>query len=130
MSFDQIADMLTRIKNASKAGKQDVSMPASNFKVEIAKLLHKYGYVEKVSIFSESNKKQLRLDLKYIGRYPAIKEIIQVSKQGQRIYAGKGNIPFVKNGMGVAIISTSKGLLTDREARKEGIGGEVICKLW
>ena len=130
MSFDQIADMLTRIRNAQSAGKLDVAMPASNFKLSLAKLLHENGYVEEVSIFSEGSKKYIRMRLKYISNAPAIKGIKRVSKQGQRIYVGKSKIPRVKNGFGIAIISTSKGVITDEQARKLGLGGEVICEVW
>ncbi len=130
MSLDQIADMLTRIRNAQCKGKLDVAMPASNFKLALSTLLCENGYVEQVSIFSEGNKKYIRLRLKYTDSVPAIKAIKRVSKQGQRIYVGCGEIPWVKNGFGIAVISTSKGVLTDKQARKFGVGGEVICELW
>jgi len=130
MSFDQIADMFTRIRNAQSAGKVDVAMPASNFKLALAKLLHECGYIEEVSIFSEGNKKYIRLRLKYIEGGPAIKGIRRVSSQGQRIYVGKQRVPRVKSGYGIAIISTSKGIMTDNQARKQGVGGEVICEIW
>ncbi|MEA2007186.1 MAG: 30S ribosomal protein S8 [Patescibacteria group bacterium] len=130
MSVDQIADMLTRIRNAQCAGKHDVSMPASNFKIALAKLFQKNGYIDEVSIFSEGNKKYLRLRLRYVDREPAIKGIRRVSRQGQRIYIGKNKIPRVRNGYGIAVISTSQGVLTDDEARKEGLGGEMICEMW
>ena len=130
MSIDQIADMLTRIRNAQRAGKADVSMPASNFKLALAQLLQKQGYLEEVSIFSEGNKRYLRLRLKYVEKNPAIKGLRRVSRQGQRIYVSKTEIPRVKNGYGIAVISTSKGVLTDDEARKNGVGGEMICEVW
>lgn len=130
MSVDQIADMLTRVRNAQNAGKFEVSMPASNFKLEIARQFQKSGYIDEVSIFSEGNKRYLRLRLKYMGKTPAIKGVKMVSKQGQRIYAGKKRISRVKNGFGVSIVSTSQGVMTDDEARKKGIGGEMICEVW
>ncbi len=131
MSFDHTSDMLTRIRNAGKANKLDVEMPATNFKVALARLMQKNGYLDEVSLFSEGNKKFLRLKLKYIDNsVPAIKGIRRVSTQGQRIYVGKDEIPHVKNGFGIAVISTSRGVLTDEEARKEGMGGEVICEIW
>lgn len=130
MSFDQIADMLTRIRNAQSASKLDVAMPASNFKLSLAKLLHENGYVEEVSIFSEGSKKYIRIRLKYVNNAPAIKGIKRVSKQGQRIYAGRAKVPRVKNGFGISVISTSKGVITDEQARKLGVGGEVVCEVW
>ena len=130
MSVDQIADMLTRIRNAQRAGKHDVSMPASNFKLSLAQLFQKQGYIDEVSIFSEGNKRYLRLRLRYVDKEPAIKELRRISRQGQRIYVGKNKIPRVKNGYGIAVISTSQGVLTDDEARKQGLGGEMICEMW
>ena len=130
MSFDQIADMFTRIRNAQSAGKVDVAMPASNFKLSLSKLLHECGYIEEVSIFSEGNKKYLRLRLKYVDNSPAIKGIKRISSQGQRIYVGRNKIPHVKNGFGIAIISTSRGVMTDSQARKQGVGGELIGEIW
>lgn len=130
MSVDQIADMLTRIRNAQLAGKFDVSMPASNFKLEIAQLLQRKKFVEEVSIFSEGNKRYLRLRLRYIDKAPAIKGIKRISTQGQRIYIGKSRISSVKNGFGIAILSTSHGVMTDEDARKKGVGGELICEVW
>jgi small subunit ribosomal protein S8 len=130
MSLDQISDMLTRIRNAQAAGKEDVEMPASNFKVALARLMNKYGYLKEVILFSEGEKRYLRLKLIYLDGRPAIQGIKQISKQGQRIYVKKGEVPYVKNGHGLAIISTPQGVLTDNEARKKGVGGEVICQLW
>jgi small subunit ribosomal protein S8 len=131
MSFDQIADMLTRIRNAQLARKKDTVMPLSKFKLAIAQVLYKQGKISKVSIFSDGNKNFLRLKLKYdqIGN-PVIKEIKRISKQGCRIYKERQEIKRIKDGYGFAIISTSKGLLTDDETRKQKIGGEVICEIW
>jgi len=130
MSFDQISDMLTRIRNAQMAGKRDVLMQASRLKLAVAQVLNKEKYLGDVSIYSEGNKKYLKIQLKYENNDPTINGIKRVSRQGQRIYVGKGRIPKVRNGYGLAIISTSKGVLTDNEARKMGIGGEVICEVW
>lgn len=131
MSFDQIADMLTRIRNAQLAKKMDTVMPLSKFKLAIAQVLYKQGRISKVSIFSDGNKNFLRLKLKYDENgAPIIREIKRVSKQGCRIYKGKAEIQNVKDGYGFSIISTSKGLLTDNEARKEKVGGEIICEVW
>jgi len=130
MSFDQISDMLTRIRNAQMAGKRDVLMQASRLKLAVAQVLNKEKYLGDVSIYSEGNKKYLKIQLKYENNDPTINGIKRVSRQGQRIYVGKGRIPKVRNGYGLAIISTSKGVLTDNEARKMGVGGEVICEVW
>ena len=130
MSFDQIADMLTRIRNAQRSNKADVIMPASKLKLAVAKVLYKEKYINDVSVFSEGNKNFLKIKLKYTESQPAIKEINKISKQGQRIYVNKQSMPVVKNGFGMAIISTSKGVLTNKQARKEGVGGEIICEVW
>ena len=130
MSFDQIADMLSRIRNAQKAGKADVSMPASRLKEAIAKVLYRQGYVSEVTAFSEGNKNFLRIALKYNNNQPVIQGIKRISRPGQRVYVGKKEIPQVKNGYGIVIISTSKGILTGEEARQKGIGGEVVCEVW
>ena len=130
MSFDHIADMLTRIRNAQQAGKADVRMPASKMKLAIAQLLYKNGYLEEVSLFSEGDKNYLRLRLKYESGIPAIKGLRRVSRQGQRIYIGKDRIPTVRSGHGIAILTTSKGVLTGVDAKKENIGGELLCEVW
>jgi len=130
MSFDQIADMLSRIRNAQKAGKADVSMPASRLKEAIAKVLYRQGYVSEVTAFSEGSKNFLRITLKYNNNQPVIQGIKRISRPGQRVYVGKKEIPQVKNGYGIVIISTSKGILTGEEARQKGIGGEVVCEVW
>lgn len=131
MSFDQIADMLTRIRNAQLARKTDTEMPLSKFKLAIAQVLYKREKISKVSIFSDGNKDFLKLKLKYDQNgQPLIKEIKRISKQGCRVYKGKKDIKRVKDGYGFAIISTPKGLLTDDEARKAKVGGEVICEVW
>jgi small subunit ribosomal protein S8 len=130
MNIDQIADILTRIRNAQQAKKTDVSMPASKFKLSLAKLLSRNKYVGDVATFSEGNKNYLKIQLKYLNGVPVIKGLKRISKQGQRIYMNKTELPIVKNGYGMAVISTSHGLLTDQSARKKGLGGEVICEIW
>ena len=130
MSFDQIADMLSRIRNAQKAGKAEVAMPASKLKEAIAMVLYQQGYISKVTAFSEGSKNFLRITLKYENGQPAIQGINRVSRLRQRLYVSKKNIPRIKNGYGIVIISTSKGILTGEEARQKGVGGEVICEVW
>jgi len=130
MNIDQIADMLTRIRNAQQARQMEVVMPSSKFKVALAEILNKNNYVGDVATFSEGNKQFLKIRLKYSDGKPAIRGLKKVSKQGQRIYIGKDELPIVKNGYGIAVISTSKGLLTGREAYKNGLGGEYICEVW
>ena len=130
MNIDQVADMLTRIRNAQLARKSEVVMPSSKFKVALAKLLNKKDYVREVVTFVDDNKTYLKVQLKYIYSKPAIKGIKRISKQGQRIYMNKGELPIVKNGYGMAVISTSQGLMSDQKARKNGLGGEIICEVW
>lgn len=124
---DPVADMLTRIRNAQGVGKVSVEMPSSKLKVAIAQVLKDEGYVEGFSIVGEEKKPVLKVDLKYYAGAPVIEKIERVSRPGLRIYKGKGDIPQVMNGLGVAIVSTSKGVMTDRKARSTGVGGEVIC---
>jgi small subunit ribosomal protein S8 len=130
MNIDQVADMLTRIRNAQLARKTEVSMPSSKFKVALAKLMNKNNYIGDVVTFADGNKNYLKIQLKYDNNRPVIKHLKRISKQGQRIYMNKGELPIVKNGYGTAIISTSQGLLTDKSARKKGLGGEIICEIW
>ncbi len=124
---DPIADMLTRVRNALAAGKLDVSMPSSTKKVAIASLLKDEGYVNDFSVQDIDGKPALKIDLKYYEGKPVIEMITRVSRPGLRVYKGKDELPTVMNGLGVAVISTSKGLMADRAARKAGHGGEVIC---
>ena len=124
---DPIADMLTRIRNAQSANKTSVSMPASKTKSAIANLLKDEGYVAAYETLSEDSKPVMKVDLKYYEGQPVIAEITRVSRPGLRIYKAADDLPKVRGGLGVAIISTSKGLMSDRAARKAGIGGEVIC---
>jgi small subunit ribosomal protein S8 len=124
---DPIADMLTRIRNALSAGKLTVTMPSSKQKVAIANLLKEEGYVSTVTAKDIDGKPVLEVALKYYEGAPVIDMIKRVSRPGLRVYKGKDEIPTVMNGLGIAVVSTSKGLMTDRAARKAGHGGEVIC---
>ena len=124
---DPISDMLTRIRNAQMAEKITVVMPSSKLKVAIAKVLQDEGYVDGFKISSDDGKPVLEICLKYYAGRPVIEKIQRVSRPGLRIYKGCEDIPKVMNGLGVAIVSTSKGLMTDRKARANGIGGEVLC---
>lgn len=132
MMTDPIADMLTRIRNASAVRKPEASLPFSKIKFAIAKIFEREGYLVKAErAVSASRHEELRLVLKYLeGNKPAIQGIERVSRPGCRIYAPKDELPRVLSGYGLAIISTSKGLMTNKEARKQGLGGEVICKVW
>jgi small subunit ribosomal protein S8 len=124
---DPIADMLTRIRNAQMTEKVSVAMPSSQLKVAIAKVLKDEGYIEDFRVAGESAKPQLEIALKYYAGRPVIEKIERISTPGLRIYRGKEDLPKVMNGLGVAIVSTSKGVMTDRKARASGIGGEVLC---
>ena len=124
---DPIADMLTRIRNAQMVGQVEVAMPCSNLKVSIAQVLKDEGYIEEFAVREESAMRQLRIGLKYYAGKPVIERIERVSKPGLRVYKGRDDIPRVMNGLGVAILSTSRGVMTDRKARADGIGGEVLC---
>ena len=125
---DPISDMLTRIRNAQMAEKTSVIMPSSKLKVAIAEVLKDEGYVDGFNIIKgEGGKATLEIGLKYYSGRPVIEKIQRVSRPGLRIYKGSEDIPKVMNGLGIAIVSTSKGLMTDRKARANGIGGEVLC---
>lgn len=124
---DPIADMLTRIRNGQKARKVSVTMPASNTKAAIANVLKDEGYIVDFRVEGEGAERELTVDLKYFEGAPVIERIKRVSRPGLRIYRGKDDIPRVLGGLGVAIVSTSAGLMSDREAREKGIGGEVLC---
>ncbi len=126
---DPIADMLTRIRNAQMVGKTDVTMPSSKLKKSIANVLTDEGYVEGFSV-SEGAKAELTLSLKYFEGKPVIAELDRISRPGLRAYASKNELPSVRGGLGIAIMSTSKGVMTDRAARAAGIGGEVICTVF
>ncbi|HLP97082.1 MAG TPA: 30S ribosomal protein S8 [Sideroxyarcus sp.] len=124
---DPISDMLTRIRNAQMAEKVTVSMPSSKIKAAIAKVLLDEGYVEGFKVIDHDGKPTLEIGLKYYANRPVIEKIQRVSRPGLRVYKGSEDIPRVMNNLGIAIVSTSKGLMTDRKARANGIGGEVLC---
>jgi len=124
---DPIADMLTRMRNAQMVGHSEVSMPASRLKTSIAQVLKDEGYIEDFALRDSGAKKELRIGLKYYAGRPVIERLERVSKPGLRVYKGRDDIPRVLNGLGVAILSTSRGVMTDRKARADGVGGEVLC---
>jgi len=124
---DPIADMLTRIRNAQMAEKSVVAMPSSKVKVAIAKVLKEEGYIDEFRVRDEAGKATLEMSLKYYAGRPVIERIERVSKPGLRIYKGVNDIPRVMNGLGIAIVSTPKGVMTDRKARASKMGGEVLC---
>jgi small subunit ribosomal protein S8 len=128
MMTDPIADMLTRIRNAQSAGKTDVAMPGSKAKLALAGVMKEEGFITDFSVSSDA-KPQLTITLKYYQGNPVIDELKRVSRPGLRIYKNKDELPKVLNGLGVAIISTSAGVMTDKKARAEGRGGEVICTI-
>ena len=127
---DVIADMLTRIRNANNAKHETVDIPASNMKKAIADILVNEGYIKGFNIVEDGKQGIIRVTLKYNGKERAIKGLKRVSKPGLRIYASSEDMPRVMNGLGVAIVSTSKGLMTDKQARKQNIGGEVLAFVW
>jgi len=124
---DPIADMLTRIRNAQLVGHTEVSMPASQLKSAIANVLKAEGYIEDFAMRENGSRKELAIALKYYAGRPVIERLERVSKPGLRVYKGRNDIPRVMNGLGVAILSTSRGVMTDRKARADGLGGEVLC---
>jgi small subunit ribosomal protein S8 len=133
---DPIADFLTRIRNAVMAGNQNVSIPSSKIKVALAKILVEEGFIDGFEQVSIEDKPQdsLRINLKYVGerrdRKPVITGLKRVSKPGRRIYVGRGEIPWVQSGLGIAILTTPKGVVTGIRARQLGVGGEVLCEVW
>jgi small subunit ribosomal protein S8 len=124
---DPIADMLTRIRNAQKARKESVTMPASRVKLAIAEVLQQEGYIEGIETEQDGVQRSIKVGLKYHKSQPVIEKIERVSRPGLRVYASASDLPTVHGGLGVAIISTSGGLMTDRQARAQGRGGEVLC---
>lgn len=124
---DPIADMLTRIRNAQNAGEEVVAMPSSNVKLAILKVLQEEGYIESFEVSNEHNKKNINVVLKYFQGRPVIEKIKRVSRAGLRIYKRTNLLPVVRAGMGIAIISTPKGVMTERAARAQNLGGEVLC---
>lgn len=133
---DPISDMLTRIRNGGMAGQPIIAMPSSKVKASIAEILKSEGFIKSFEVVDgeKPSHKVLRVDLKYVGdrrtRRPVISGLERVSKPGRRIYAKKDEIPWVLSGIGITIVSTPKGVMTDRKARKIGVGGEVLCKVW
>lgn len=131
MNTDPIADMLTRIRNANMVSHPTVTVPASKLKIALAELLKSEGYIENYEVKSDEKFKYIEITLKYdASNKPVISNLQRVSKPGLRTYCKSKNIPQVFGGMGIAILSTSKGLLTDRKARKENLGGEILCYVW
>jgi len=124
---DPIADLLTRIRNAQMVAKTSVRVPSSKVKVAIAQVLQDEGYVDSFKVNSVDGKAELEIALKYYAGRPVIERIERVSRPGLRVYRGSGSIPQVQNGLGVAIVTTPKGVMTDRKARATGVGGEVLC---
>ena len=127
---DPIADFLTRVRNASKARKPKVDIPSSNTKRSLTEILKKQNFINDFSIVDDNKQNLIRIDLRYNNGVSAISGLQRISKPGLRVYKAANDIPRVLNGLGIAVISTSKGLLTDKEARKESIGGEVVCYIW
>ncbi|MBQ6517014.1 30S ribosomal protein S8 [bacterium] len=131
MNTDPIADMLTRIRNANMVSHPTVTVPASKLKIALAELLKSEGYIENYEVKSDEKFKYIEITLKYDAQNkPVISNLRRVSKPGLRTYCKSKNIPQVFGGMGIAILSTSKGLLTDRKAKKENLGGEILCYVW
>ena len=130
MVNDPIGDMIIQIKNAAMAGKRVIELPHSKLKRAIAKTLVDSGYLVSVSIVGDSPKQALRLHLAYDGKTAVLTDLRRVSKPGLRLYVGRDEIPRVVGGMGVAILSTSQGIMTGSEARKRGLGGELLCEIW
>ena len=124
---DPVADMLTRIRNAQASEKTSVAMPCSKLKLAIAAVLKDEGYIDDVKVSADGSNKVLEIGLRYYAGRPVIEKIERVSRPGLRIYRGSREIPQVMNGLGIAIVSTSRGVMTDRKARASGIGGEVLC---
>lgn len=127
---DPIADMIIRIKNALLARHSEVMMPHSKLKQSIAKILEAEGYIEGVEVKSDSIVPQIMIKLKYQGKTPAITDVRRLSKPGRRLYAPANQIPRALGGYGITIVSTSKGVITDTQARKQNVGGEIICQIW
>lgn len=131
---DPLADMLTRVRNSLKRGHKSVSMPTSKAKVAIAKVLQDEGYITDYEVVDSKPSAILQITLKYVGdkktKRSVITDLQRVSKPGRRIYVGKSDIPWVLSGMGISIVTTSQGVMTGRKARRLGVGGEVLCKVW
>ena len=126
---DPIADLLTRLRNAQKSGHAELRMPHSKAKAAICQVLQQEGYIQGYSV-DEGVKRALQVQLKYRDGVPVIEEIQRISRPGRRVYRGHAHLPKVRGGLGIAVVSTSKGLMTDRDARRQGIGGEVLCTVF
>ena len=127
---DPIADMLTRIRNANAVMHEKVDMPHSNLKEKLAEILKEEGFIYNFKVVTDGNKKNIRVYLKYVGKERVIKGIKRISTPGRRVYSSVEDMPRVLSGLGIAIVSTSKGIVTDRVARKENIGGEILAFVW
>jgi len=127
---DPIADMLTRIRNANKALQDSAEMPTSKLKVEIARILKEEGYIANYKTQDEEGKAVLRVYLKYTGAEAAIRDLARISRPGCRVYIGRDEIKRVQGGLGISIMTTPKGVMTGRQARREGVGGEILCEVW
>ncbi len=127
---DQISDFLTRIRNAGKAGHKSVDIPFSRMKINIAEILKEQGFVTDCEKVEDGVQGKIRVVLRYYKKQPAFRKIERISKPGRRVYASSDNLPRIHNGLGIAIISTSKGIMTDKQARKFNVGGEVLCTVW
>lgn len=127
---DPIADMLTRIRNGNSAKHKSVEIPASNMKRDLAQILLNEGYIKGYNVTEDDKQGVMTVDLKYVQEQRVISGIKRISKPGRRVYVKSNEVPQVLNGLGIAIISTSKGIMTDKQARNEAVGGEVICYVW
>ena len=127
---DPIGDMIARVKNAQARNHKKVELPSSNFKIRIAEILKNEGFVKNFKVSSENNKNLLSLELKYHSGNPVINTFERVSKPGRRIFSSADGLPKINNGLGIAIVSTPKGVMTDLDARKQRVGGEIICKVF
>lgn len=127
---DPISDFLTRIRNASRARKPRVEIPSSNMKKSLTEILKKQKFIEDYSVVEDNKQNLLKIQLKYTDGTPALNGLKRISTPGLRVYKGSHELPRVLNGLGIAVISTSKGLMTDKEARRDSLGGEVVCYIW
>ncbi|MCK5506538.1 MAG: 30S ribosomal protein S8 [Thermodesulfovibrionia bacterium] len=131
MMTDPIADMLTRIRNANMAKLEKVDIPASKMKIELTKILKEKGFIKSFKVLRDRKQGMIRVSLKYLdGQEKVITGLTRISKPGRRVYVGKDMIPRVMGGYGIAILSTSKGIMTDEICRRDGVGGEVLCNIW
>tara|TARA_B100001105_G_C22083677_1_gene311937 strand:+ start:191 stop:586 length:396 start_codon:yes stop_codon:yes gene_type:complete len=127
---DPIGDMIARIRNGQMRFLENIQMPGSKLRENILKVLKEQGFISNYTVLSDKNKKNITVNLKYDHGSPVIKEIKRVSKPGRRIYSSANSIPKIQNGLGISIVSTSKGVMTDYEARKQNVGGEIICRVF